>query len=113
MKKSVRAYYLVLVVILSPIIIAAGWELQWLFSAVVFVLALWWSVYFLRLRYTYTDGILRIESGLFFRRVREIQSDNILWVTRVELLFSRRASASVLHTAGGVIVIFCEFSTQS
>lgn len=113
MKKSRSAYIIVLAVLLlisGAATIVGGIALA--LSAACGALAVWWSIYYLRLRYRVIQDVIYVQSGLIFRRTREIPIDSILWVTRLELPLSRRAIASVLHTAGGWIVIFNDFSTM-
>lgn len=112
MDKSVRAYLMGLAALALPSAAAAavGGAL-WIAAVSGAVAVLWWSLYFLRLRYSRSENMLCIESGLVFRRKRVVYEENILWVTKLTLLRSRRAVASVLHTAGGWIVIFSDFST--
>ena len=84
----------------------------WVVAAAAAMLHLLWSVYYFRLRYTIRDNTLFIDSGLLFRRQRAIPLDNMLWQTVIMVPFSRRAIATVIHTAGGWVVIFAELSTQ-
>lgn len=113
MKKSVGAYTSVAAPLIGvAAVCAALGGAAWVIGVVAAGAAIWWSVYFFRLRYSVVQGVVYVHSGLIFRRLREIPTANIQWVTRLELPRCRRAVASVLHTAGGWIVIFADFSTM-
>ena len=113
MRKNNCGYYIItaaLLLIASAAALIGG--VAWTITVSAVALVIWWSVYFARLRYSLIQDVIYVHSGLIFRRTREIPVGSILWVTRLELLPHRRAIASVLHTAGGWIVIFNDFSTK-
>ena len=73
----------------------------------------WWTAYYRALEYDSCGGILTVKSGVFFRRDRRVRITEILWISRAAVRFFRSSALfTVLHTAGGNIVIFGEFSTE-
>ncbi len=73
---------------------------------------IWWTIYYYRLKYTAIDNTICITSGVFFVRKRFIATGNILWTTRVRVPCFNKVIISKLHTSGGCIVIFGDFSTE-
>lgn len=77
------------------------------------ILSVLWIVYYYRLEYSVQDGMLVIDSGILFRKRRVLPPDNILWEMRLTSPLFHGAAMVVLHTSGGQVVIFGEYSTVS
>ncbi|MGN0688525.1 MAG: hypothetical protein ACI4KA_10520 [Oscillospiraceae bacterium] len=109
MTKNYTVYYIVLaVLVIAAVALAEIIVLSVLITAVI----VWWSVYYYTISYKHQDNLLYVNSGVLFRHRREISESKILWITYLYTPASHRAFASILHTAGGWIVIFNEFSTK-
>ena len=70
-----------------------------------------WTIYYYRLEYSNSHGVLKISSGILFRKHRLLPPENVLWETRLLLPPFKRSSIVTLHTSGGRAVIFGEYST--
>lgn len=97
--------YILLCVVLRGIIIAA------VGGGAVITLSVIWSWYYYTLEYRASENRILITSGIIIRRERSIPAENILWVMRLRLFSERNTAAEILHTAGGITVIFGELST--
>ncbi len=73
---------------------------------------IWWSIYYYSLEYSMHNKTICIKSGVFFQRRRILEINRILWQMRLVLPFCSSAALTALHTAGGTLVIFCDFSTR-
>ena len=86
------------------------------FDAGVVVLYLlfisWWALYYYKLEYMQGETTISIKSGVFFRRERKLKHDDILWTMALKMPMNKGDILTLLHTAGGMIVIFGEFSTH-
>lgn len=71
------------------------------------------ALYYSRLKYHITDGVLYIGSGLIFRRTHILPMQRVLWRTRVTLPLKSGAILTVLHTAGAAAVIFGDLPDNS
>ena len=81
-------------------------------AAAFIILFVIWLLYYYRLEYSISAGTLRISSGLFFRKHRLLPAENILWELRLSLPPFHRTALMILHTSGGRIVIFGDYSTE-
>ena len=72
----------------------------------------WWTIYYYKLEYMAGKNTLSIKNGVFFRRKRIIEYNSILWIMRLKMPFNKGVVLTSLHTAGGIVVIFCDFSTE-
>ena len=89
---------------------AAG---MYIIAAAVTVLLAWWTLYYRRLGYSRCGNILTVNSGVIIRRERRVRASEILWLSRAALrLCGDNTIYTAIHTVGGVIVIFGEFSTE-
>lgn len=83
-------------------------------AAAVFLL--WWTVYFFRLDYSLDNNEIIIQSGIIFRKKIHIPRVNILWTTRASFCVGKRLRIplfTLIRTAGGKAVIFCDYLTES
>lgn len=97
--------YIMLCFAVERIIISAG--------VIAILLSVYWSVYYNSLKYTLSNKILKITSGIIFRKHRSIPLSNILWEMRLTSPFFSDSAMTVLHTSGGNAVVFCNFSTTA
>ena len=112
MKKSIIVFLTLFLLLMFVAALAYIIGLLWM-AIVAVALAVWWGVYFLCIKYTISNNCLVIYSGLLYRKTRKLPIKNILWITYVKPLAACRAAMSLLHTAGGCVVIFADFSTIS
>ena len=82
-------------------------------AAAFVILSVIWLWYYYRLEYSISAETLRISSGIIFRKHRLLPLESILWELRLSLPPFRRAAMVILHTSGGRIVIFGDYSTES
>lgn len=112
MKKRWAAYFIVsaAAVAVTACTLAAG---MYIIAAAGAVLLAWWTMYYRGLEYRREGDILIVKSGVVFHRTRRVRAADILWTKRTVLrVFGENTLYNSLHTAGGVIVIFGEFSTE-
>lgn len=76
------------------------------------VLIIWWTIYYYRLEYLFAHNTICINSGIFLKRKRVISLERILWTMRLKMPLCKGTALTALHTSGGVVVIFCDFSTD-
>lgn len=69
------------------------------------LLSVLWLVYYYKLEYDCTDGMIHATSGIIFRRRRTLQPQNILWEQQLCSPLFRGAALTILHTSGGRVVI--------
>lgn len=79
-------------------------------AAYIILSVIWW-LYYHSLEYTYSNNIITINSGVIFRRKKNLPAGNILWKMRLSSPLFRGDFLTVLHTSGGRIILFCGFST--
>ncbi|MDY4587467.1 MAG: hypothetical protein SPD47_03355 [Oscillospiraceae bacterium] len=115
-KKRWRAFWAVETAgLLIYILLCAVSPRAWVVAAAggIFVLlSVYWCWYYYSLEYSTAERTLLITSGIIFRRERRLPAENILWEMRLSLLSERKTAATILHTAGGITVIFGEISTS-
>lgn len=78
------------------------------------IFAVWWWLYFRRIRYCMRNGEINIESGVVFRKTRSIPISSVLWTNRITLRLPRvreTIMATILHTGGGSTVLFANVET--
>lgn len=68
----------------------------------VYVTLLWYFT-----RYDFDGKTLMITRGIILRRIQHIDIKSIQYVTNIRLPFTEKAAASVIHTIGGAVIIFC------
>ena len=87
--------------------------LPWRFisAAVYIILSVIWWLYYHSLEYTYSNNTIVINSGVIFRRRKNLPAENILWKMRLGSPLFRGDLMTVLHTSGGRIILFGGFST--
>lgn len=87
--------------------------LPWRYIAVFayIILSVIWWLYYHSLEYTYSNNNIVINSGVIFRRKKILPPENILWKMGLSSPLIRGDFVTVLHTSGGSIILFCEFST--
>lgn len=114
-KKRWRAFWVVEAAgLLIYILLCAVSHRAWVAAAAggIFVLlSVYWCWYYYSLEYSTAEKTLMITSGIIFRRERRLPAENILWEMRLSMLSERNTAATILHTAGGITVIFGEIST--
>ncbi|MGN1421963.1 MAG: hypothetical protein ACI4XA_01170 [Oscillospiraceae bacterium] len=115
MKKTWGAYFAAVLLISAAAVLSVFLGAIPAVSAASAALAgAWWTAYYRALEYERCGGILTVKSGVFFRRDRRVRIGEILWISRAAVRFLRSSALfTVLHTSGGNIVIFGEFSTDS
>ena len=112
MEKRWTAYFLAAAAASAGVIFAAAVGMYIIAAAGLIFLA-WWTLYFCGLEYRRDEDILIVKSGVVFRRTRRVKTTEILWTKRAVLrVFGENTVYTSLHTAGGSIVIFGEFSTE-
>lgn len=82
-------------------------------AAAFVILSVIWLWYYYHLEYSISSGTLKISSGIIFRKHRLLPPENILWELRLSLPPFHRTALVILHTSGGRIVIFGDYSTES
>lgn len=117
MKKSWAAYWT------ADILAAAAAALLFSFGLfirtagiIAAVFLLWWTAYFFQLNYSTDNDEISIQSGIVFRKKIHIPRVNILWTTRVSFCVGNRLRIplfTLIRTAGGKTVIFCDYLTDS
>ncbi len=80
-------------------------------AAVFCILSVIWWLYYHSLEYTRSNNCIIINSGVIFRRKKILPPENILWKMRLGSPLFRGDFVTVLHTSGGIIILFCDFST--
>ncbi len=116
MKKSRIAFYGISIAAGTPVpvtLLTGLHEVCLISCAVFLIFMLWWSLYFHYLDYSYRNNEFYIKSGWIFSKLRVICSENILWVMKLKIPFSKETILSVIHTSGGNIVILADFLTDS
>ncbi len=73
---------------------------------------LWWGLYYNSLEYIADKNTISINRGVIFKRSIILKTENILWKMRLSIPICKNSALTVLHTAGGTLVIFCDFSTD-
>lgn len=68
----------------------------------------YFALYFFSLKYYVSDNTLYISGGIIFRKTRILPLERVLWRTRLTAPFGSAVLITVLHTAGGGVVIFSE-----
>ena len=115
MLKKSRCVFLFIAVVGLVMFISslfAPWYI-WVATGILYVLLLIWLVlYYNRLKYWLSDNTICIKCGVLFTRRKRIPVANILWTMRLSMPFYRMVALTILHTAGGVAVIFADFSTE-
>ena len=101
--------------LLIYILLCAVSHRAWVAAAggIFVLLSVYWYWYYYSLEYSTAEKTLLITGGIIFRRERRLPVENILWEMRLSLLSERNTAATILHTAGGITVIFGEISTSS
>lgn len=82
-------------------------------GAAFIILSVLWLLYYYRLEYSRQNGRLIISSGIIFRKHRTLPPENILWEMRLTSPLFHGSAMVVLHTSGGSVVIFGDYSTKS
>lgn len=110
MKKS-RFFFLVISVLWGAAVAVSicFFQKMWYIWAIVGA-AVWgvYAVYFRTIAYDLRNGILRISSGVLFKRERILRVKEILMTTRVAL--AGKLLFTVATFSGGRVVLFTEFS---
>lgn len=96
---------------------AAAAAAIWIFPEMWYIWAItgaavWgaYALYFRAIAYELRNGILRISSGVLFKRERILRVKEILMTTRVAL--AGRLLFTVATFSGGRVVVFAEFPVQ-
>lgn len=95
--------YLILTLISGRFLVICG--------ALLVILSVIWLIYYYRLKYSASGGMINISAGIIFRRYRRLPPENILWTMRLSFSPIKGAIMTVLHTSGGRAVIFGDIST--
>lgn len=115
LNKSLFVFWFVLITA-TIAAVAAFFLLTDLLAVGVVVLYLlfifWWALYYYKLEYTQGETTISIKSGIFFKRERKLRHDDILWTMALKIPINKGDILTLLHTAGGSIVIFGGFSTH-
>jgi hypothetical protein len=88
-------------------------------AAVYAFFGIWWIIYFRKLTYVYDKDVITITKGIFIRKIYCLPLKNVLWSTKIRLKFpflpidKYATIIEIFYTAGGKVVIFADFSTDS